>query len=141
MTHVLRLSGRVSRSIIWPRTWKAVFFKRWIQNHSGCQKRPTHLDSSPSILVQRRLDSWASCRPSLPTASAVIYYSIWKGEPLRRIEIFRESLGKEKKRRISIPERREGRVASEYRNFYLKVCHSYQENHSLSVDSKTWETH
>lgn len=37
---------------MWLRAWEAIFFKRWwIQNHSGCQKRPTYLDSSPSILV------------------------------------------------------------------------------------------
>jgi len=63
---------------------------------SSCQKRPAYVDSSPSVLVRQRPISPASRRPSLPMTSTVIYYSTWKGGSFRRIEIFRESLGRER---------------------------------------------
>jgi len=74
-------------------------------------------------------------------ASAVIYYSTWKGEPLRRIENFRESLEKKKKRQISICERYEGRVAFEYRISIFKAYRGYQENLSLLIIHQIWKQH
>lgn len=107
------LAGWASRGLA--RHWEMEFFSDdEYKIIPSCQKRPTYVDSLPSVLVRRRLISPASRRPNLPMASTVIYYSTWKGEPFRRIEIFRESLGRERGRRFRFPESCEERVASEY---------------------------